>query len=90
MKITPSAIRNALRKLWLYSDQRSEAIKNAKTGIGYLCQGCKKLVARKETNVDHIVEVGSYKNGWDGLIDRMFVDASGLQVLCKKCHKVKR
>jgi hypothetical protein len=42
--------------------------------------------------VDHINPVVCPVAGftsWDELIDRMFVEADGFQVLCTECHKKK-
>ena len=87
--MNPSKIRNALRKLWLYSPERREALKRAKIFTKtWKCEKCNTLTDKPD--VDHIVPVGSYKDGWDGVIERMFVGADGLQVLCKKCHKEKK
>lgn len=38
--------------------------------------------------VDHISPIGDFVN-WDRVIERMFVEEDGLQVLCKKCHDEK-
>ena len=45
----------------------------------------------KEVAVDHIepvVPVSGFTT-WDEVIERMFVEKEGLQVLCKECHRVK-
>lgn len=40
--------------------------------------------------VDHIIPVGGpTQGGWDGVIERLFCEAEGLQVLCKECHDLK-
>jgi len=42
--------------------------------------------------VDHIVPIIDPKKGfesWDKVIERMFCEAKGLQVLCQSCHKAK-
>lgn len=48
----------------------------------------------RENNVfiDHIepvVDPVEGFKGWDLVIERMFVEKEGLQVLCKECHKTK-
>lgn len=84
-----SKIRSSLRKLWLYSQERRDALKRAKVFTkAWKCEKCNAIT--DSPDVDHIIPVGSYKNGWDDLIERMFCDSDGLQVLCKKCHKEKK
>jgi hypothetical protein len=41
--------------------------------------------------VDHIHPVGGPgdKDGWDGVISRLYCEVDGLQVLCKECHDLK-
>ena len=70
----------------------------------YLCAGhgrnCHKVpvtikvAGRRENNIfiDHIEPVIDPKIGfvsWDVLIERMFVEIGGLQLLCKDCHSRK-
>jgi hypothetical protein len=71
----------------MYSDARKEALKRCKLarGFGWQCEQCKTPTRKPE--VDHIEPVGS--GSWDGIIERMFCEASGLKVLCKECHKAK-
>jgi len=84
---TNTMIRSALRRLWLRSRERQQAIKTA----GYTCAECgaKQSKAKgKEISVEvhHLDGVD-----WDGLFDeirrRLLHDPSRLQVLCKACHK---
>jgi hypothetical protein len=90
-----AAIRSALRRLWLFSWQRREAIKRSRLSHGlYLCGACGR--AAKKISVDHIDRVGhtpgarnAHSASWDDLIKRMFCDANGLQILCKPCHDKK-
>jgi hypothetical protein len=89
MSIPNAKIRSALRKLWMYSPERKEAMNQARSGRGfYECARCKEVHHRSNVSVDHIQPVGSHKQGWDGLIDRMFVPVDGLRVLCNECHKI--
>jgi len=57
----------------------------------YECAMCKEHVSSKNINVDHILPViplhGS--RSLDEVVPRLFCDASGLQILCKPCHKIK-
>lgn len=68
---------------------------NAKTGklaMHYKCNACNGNFPAAEVVVDHIDPVVDTMKGfttWDEYVDRMFVEAEGLQVLCKKCHKTK-
>lgn len=94
--IPHAQIRNAVRKLWLWSAARREALKRAKV-VGfklYLCDGCGRGTPKPD--VDHIEPVGptpgsrmSRGETWDDFMRRMFVGADGLQVLCGECHRQK-
>lgn len=67
----------------------------------YLCNECKETVPAtikvdgkrvKNVHVDHIDPVIDPEIGWvswDSLIERMFVEEDGLQVLCDNCHTIK-
>lgn len=93
-----SRVRNDIRKLWMWSPNRSEAVKQAKIAPGrYQCMECGEHLTTKEIQVDHIEPVGptpgsrnaTEETTWDVFLDRMFVDPSGLRVLCDPCHKDK-
>lgn len=67
----------------------------------YLCAGCKEIVPAttkvdgkrvKNVHVDHIepvIDPAIGWQGWDSLVERMFVEEDNLQLLCDACHKVK-
>lgn len=58
----------------------------------YNCAKCNKTFGRKEIQVDHLIPVVDPLIGfvdWETYINRLFVDAAGLQILCKPCHKEK-
>lgn len=57
----------------------------------YECNECHQHFPAKDVAVDHIDPVVATTGfvSWDDVIDRMFVEKEGLQVLCKECHKVK-
>ncbi len=57
----------------------------------YKCACCNSWEFKlKEVQVDHIVPVGSFKlKHIADYVNRLFCDLSNLQVICKKCHKVK-
>jgi 5-methylcytosine-specific restriction endonuclease McrA len=68
---------------------------NAKTGKlaqHYKCNKCKANFPAADVVVDHISPVVDTMDGfktWDEYVERMFVEADGLQVLCKPCHSEK-
>lgn len=44
----------------------------------------------KNIFVDHISPVGGPdEGGWDGVIERLYCELDGLQILCKQCHDLK-
>jgi 5-methylcytosine-specific restriction endonuclease McrA len=57
----------------------------------YQCNNCKGWFSEKETQVDHIVEVGALKSLSDlpVFVERLFCEVDGLQVLCIECHNKK-
>lgn len=67
---------------------------NPKTGRQasfYKCSSCKQDFPLKEVQVDHINPVIP-KEGfstWDDVIERLFCEQDGLQLLCKACHSIK-
>lgn len=86
-----SKMRSALRKVWMYSPQRREALAASKTTAGmYLCPLCVKLCEKWAMDVDHIEECGKFTelDHVRGFIDRLF--NGKLQAICKNCHKAKR
>lgn len=86
-----SKIRSALRKVWMYSPQRRQALSDVKMADGmYVCLLCKKPQEKYAMEVDHITECGSLKSLPDiqGFVDRLF--NGKLQAICKPCHKAKR
>lgn len=62
-----------------------------RTAQFYACSSCSKEYTSKEVEVDHIEPVVPLSGfvSWDNVIERMFVTADKLQVLCTKCHKKK-
>lgn len=58
----------------------------------FKCADCCKEFPHKEVQVDHKKPVVDPKVGfvdWDTFIERLYVTASKMQVLCTTCHKVK-
>ena len=82
------AIRSALRKLWMWSWQRKEAIANSKVARGnYRCSHCGQLFGIKEIHIHHTIPVGKFIN-WDMFITNLFCAPDGLEALCEPCHKL--
>jgi hypothetical protein len=77
---------SAMRRIWLWSPMRREAVKRAKTEHHYRCERCKRLTG--VINVDHdppVVPLTGF-DSWDGIFERMFVPADKLRILCHDCH----
>jgi 5-methylcytosine-specific restriction endonuclease McrA len=71
---------------------RSVNTKTGKFAQHYRCTHCRANFPATSVVVDHIHPVVDTMKGfttWDEYIERMFVEAEGLQVLCKCCHKEK-
>lgn len=82
-----SRLRAALRKLWLWSPMRAEALKAAKAAPAlYTCAGCE--TTHRKVSVDHITPCGPIDD-LNAFRDRLFCSADGLQVLCAECHAQK-
>lgn len=45
----------------------------------------------RNIEVDHIIPCGILRSSDDlkGFVERLFCEADGLVVMCKKCHKIK-
>lgn len=94
-----SALRAAFRrwppKFNVLKNAATERRTNPKTGklaMHYVCAACKKEFPLKEVQVDHRSPVVDPKVGfvdWSTFIERLYVEAKKLQVLCKPCHKKK-
>lgn len=88
-RTTTAKIRSALRRLWLYSPERKDALLAAKVDRGqYLCNGCNGIFRAKEVQVDHVIPIGKFEN-WDLFIDALFCPSAYLNILCKDCHNKK-
>jgi 5-methylcytosine-specific restriction endonuclease McrA len=62
-----------------------------KLSFRYTCAGCGNIFKAKDVAVDHIhpvVDTDGFKS-WDDVIERLFCEVDGLQVLCHTCHSVK-
>ena len=94
-----SFVKGALRQASMRWPPKHEVKKKARVERGkYLCNGCGEIVPAtikkngkrvNNVHVDHIVPVVDPAKGfesWDVLIERLFCEADGLQVLCSSCH----
>jgi hypothetical protein len=85
---------NALRRASYRWYGRYNALKEAKVARNqYKCPMCPEgtLHPKKNIQIDHkdpIVPVSGW-DSWEGLIDRLFCDTSGFQILCLEHHKAK-
>lgn len=84
----------SLRRIFNWSPERRKArAKAAGTKFNtYYCEQCNELFERSQTHVDHkepVVEIETGFKDWNTYIERLFCDASNLQVLCISCHKTK-
>ena len=64
---------------------------NSKTGRlakHYKCCKCTQEYPQKEVEVNHIIPVVPLSgfDSWDGVIERLFCEKDGLEVVCKPCH----
>lgn len=93
-----SALRSSFRR-W---PPRSECLKQAAVGkrlnpdsgrvaTFYVCKSCNESFSAKHIQVDHVKPIVPTTgwNGWDEVINRLYCELAGLQVLCKPCHKIK-
>lgn len=55
----------------------------------YECNQCKGHFPAKDVEVNHILPVVPVEGftSWDLIIERMFCEKDGLEVVCKPCHK---
>lgn len=89
---TVNVLRRASVRWW----GKSQAYKSSfirKEGRKHLheCAECKGEFAKKDTQADHIVPViepgrSIHDHTLDEIAVRLFVPASGYQILCKECH----
>jgi 5-methylcytosine-specific restriction endonuclease McrA len=86
---TKSKIVPALRRIWLHSPLRREAIKRAKDGDYYRCELCSSL--QEKLYVDHITPAVSTEgwSGYDDFVMKLFCPPTELQSICESCHTVK-
>jgi len=82
-----SVIKSALRRLWLYSPERREALRRDNHTC-VLCERKQSKAKGREVKVEvhHIDEID-----WDALIEeirkRLLCDPERLSTVCKDCHR---
>jgi 5-methylcytosine-specific restriction endonuclease McrA len=64
-------------------------VKTGRLAKHFKCSRCKESFPQKDVEVNHIVPVVPVTgfDSWDGVIERMFCEEDGLEVVCKPCHK---
>jgi 5-methylcytosine-specific restriction endonuclease McrA len=65
--------------------------KSGRLGKHYKCNACEGIFPSAEVQVDHIhpaVPITGFTT-WDEVIELMFCEKDGFQVLCKDCHSIK-
>jgi 5-methylcytosine-specific restriction endonuclease McrA len=63
-----------------------------KDAVQYRCNACGQWSPSTKVAVDHISPVIDVQAGfvdWNQFVDRLFCDASNLQVICDTCHDAK-
>ena len=82
--------RSAIRKIWMYSGIRKQAMAHARIAPNkYLCEKCKHIFKSTEVEVNHIIPAGALSSfeHFSPFIERMFpITIEHLEVLCKPCH----
>lgn len=65
-------------------------VKSGKLAKHFRCANCEECFPQKDVEVNHIDPVIPLQghDSWDAVINRMFCEKDGLEVLCKPCHKV--
>lgn len=93
-------LRSGLRSTYNRWPAKWDVLKEAKrpyTGKGkqqkweFQCAECQNWCKQKDVSVDHKIPAGALGKFEDiaGFVERLFVGADGLQVLCRSCHDVK-
>lgn len=95
-----SFIKSALRSASVKWPPRYTVLNEAFTGTKtnkatgrkakhFRCNRCKGEFVQKDVQVNHIIPVVPLSGftTWDEVVDRLFCEKEGLEVLCKPCHK---
>ena len=82
-----------LRRMSYRWPPKNEAERAARVDRGlYKCATCEASFKAGEYAIDHIVPLVSVKEGyttWDEVINNLFCDKEGFQILCHACHDIK-
>jgi 5-methylcytosine-specific restriction endonuclease McrA len=82
-----------LRRMSYRWPPKNEAERSARVERGlYECATCKGKFRSGEYAIDHIIPLVSVKEGyttWDEVINNLFCDKEGFQILCHPCHNLK-
>lgn len=98
-------IRSGLRQKWMRWRPRFDKMKEGKRkatpedhakfgnriSYTYHCESCGNYFPEKEVQIDHLVPCGACSDAETvgRFATRLFVETTGLQRLCKTCHKAK-
>ena len=82
-----------LRRMSYRWPPKNEAERAARVDRGlYKCATCEGTFKAGQYAIDHINPVVAIKEGfttWDEIIDTLFCDKNGFQILCHDCHSIK-
>ena len=82
-----------LRRMSYRWPPKNEAERAARVDRGlYKCATCEGSFKAGEYAIDHITPLVSVKEGyttWDEVINNLFCDKEGFQILCHECHSLK-
>ena len=69
--------------------ERKVNVKTGKLAKHFKCAKCGEDFPQKDVEVNHINPVVPVEgfDSWDSVIERMFCEKEGLELLCKPCHK---
>lgn len=64
-------------------------VKSGKLAKHFLCSKCGGHFPQKDVEVNHKIPVVPVEGftSWDVVIDRLFCEKDGLEIVCKPCHK---
>jgi len=90
-------IRSSLRRAFRFwkpitkcKNDARRPVKKGRQKWEYQCNACKGWFKGSETQVDHIIPIGTLKcyNDLPGFVERLTAE-DGYQLLCKGCHQEK-
>lgn len=77
----------ALRKVWMFSPDRKQALRRALLRTGwYRCSDCGRETEKPK--VDHVEPIGAFVD-WNEFVDSLFCHEVNLLIKCMECHKAK-